>query len=206
MRLSKSVLGEEEVLAVKKVILENGYLGMGSEVQKFEGDIADYLGIKSKNVTCVSSGTAALHLALEAVLKPGDEVLVPSLTYLSSYQSISAAGCIPVSCEVYEDTLTIDIEDANNKITKNTRAIMPVHYASNLVDLEKIFDLAKFNNLRIIESVKTHPKLSVTSIKYSPLDISIKEGFTSPLLHEYEYGKCPPSTEVITLALLVSQS
>ena len=151
MRLSKSVLGEEEVLAVKKVILENGYLGMGSEVQKFEGDIADYLGIKSKNVTCVSSGTAALHLALEAVLKPGDEVLVPSLTYLSSYQSISAAGCIPVSCEVYEDTLTIDIEDANNKITKNTRAIMPVHYASNLVDLEKIFDLAKFNNLRIIE-------------------------------------------------------
>lgn len=151
IRLSKSVVGKQEADAVAKVIIEDGYLGMGSEVGKFEKEIAIYLEIAETNVVCVNSGTAALHLAVDAVTNPGDEVLAPSLTFLSSYQAISACGAVPVSCEVYEDTLTINLEDAESKITSKTKAILAVHYASNLVNLVKLHELAKKYNLRVIE-------------------------------------------------------
>ena len=75
---------------------------------------------------CVSSGTAALHLAVQASTKPGDEVLVQSLTFVSSFQAISAARAKPVSYEVHPETITINLRDAENRITKKTRAIMPV--------------------------------------------------------------------------------
>jgi dTDP-4-amino-4,6-dideoxygalactose transaminase len=151
LRLSKSIIGQDEANAVTKVLLEDGYLGMGAEVGRFEADIASYLGADPAHVVCVSTGTSALHLAVEALVNPGEEVLVPSFTFLSSYQAISAARAIPVSCDIYEDTLTIDIEDAISKITPNTKAIMPVHYASNPASLEKINELARKYNLRVIE-------------------------------------------------------
>lgn len=151
LRLSKSIIGPNEANAVSKVLLEDGYLGMGAEVGRFEADIAAYLGVDPDHVVCVSTGTSALHLAVEALVKPGEEVLVPSFTFLSSYQAISAARAIPVSCDIYEDTLTIDIEDAISKITPNTKAIMPVHYASNPASLEKIYELARKYDLRVIE-------------------------------------------------------
>lgn len=151
LRLSKSIIGQNEANAVTKVLLEDGYLGMGAEVGRFEADIAAYLGVDQAHVVCVSTGTSGLHLAVEALVNPGEEVLVPSFTFLSSYQAISAARAIPVSCDIYEDTLTIDIEDAISKITPNTKAIMPVHYASNPASLEKIYELARKYNIRVIE-------------------------------------------------------
>ena len=151
LRLSKSIIGQNEVNAVTKVLLEDGYLGMGAEVGRFEADIAAYLGVDQAHVVCVSTGTSALHLAVESVVNPGEEVLVPSFTFLSSYQAISAARAIPVSCDIYEDSLTIDIEDAISKITDKTKAIMPVHYASNPASLDKVYELASKYNLRVIE-------------------------------------------------------
>ena len=151
LRLSKSIIGQNEANAVTKVLLEDGYLGMGAEVGRFEADIAAYLGVDQAHVVCVSTGTSALHLAVESVVNPGEEVLVPSFTFLSSYQAISAARAIPVSCDIYEDSLTIDIEDAISKITDKTKAIMPVHYASNPASLDKVYELASKYNLRVIE-------------------------------------------------------
>lgn len=151
MRLSKSIVGKKEADAVSKIIIEDGYLGMGAEVGKFEKDLADYLGITSDNVVCVNTGTSALHLAVEATIEKGQEVLVPSFTFLSSFQAISAAGAIPISCDVYEDTLTIDLDDAEKRITSKTRAIMPVHYASNPANIEQLYEFAKKYNLRVIE-------------------------------------------------------
>lgn len=151
IRLSKSVLGQKEADAVSRVILEDGYLGMGAEVGRFEADIAAYLGVSEKNVVCVNSGTSALHLAVDAVTVSGDEVLVPSLTFLSSFQAISANGAIPVACDVYEHSLTIDLENAASKITAKTKAIMAVHYASNPADLIELYAFATNHNLRVIE-------------------------------------------------------
>lgn len=150
IRLSKSSISQTEKDAVIKV-LDKEYLGMGEEVKLFEEKIKSCLHT-SMDVVCVSTGTSALHLALSALgLKEGDEVLVPSLTYIASYQSISATGAKPISCEVNLETLFLDVEDARKKITKKTKVIMPVHYASSSKGMEKVYSLAKEFNLRVVE-------------------------------------------------------
>ncbi len=151
MRLSRSIVGLQEAEAVTRVLVEDGYLGMGAEVQAFERELAAFLGVEEDHVVCVSSGTAALHLAVEAVVEPGDEVLVQSLTYIASFQAISAARAVPVACDVVPDTITIDLRDAEKRITPKTKAIMPVHYASNPGDLDSVYDFAGRHGLRVIE-------------------------------------------------------
>lgn len=150
IRVSKSVVGNEEAQALKHLILEDGYLGMGREVELFEKELQMFLHTE-RSVICVNSGTAALHLALIALLKPDQEVLVQSLTYIACFQAISGAGAIPIPCEVNPDTLTIDLKDAKKRLTKKTKAIMPVHYASRVGDLNAIYDFANQHNLRVIE-------------------------------------------------------
>lgn len=151
IRLSKSIIGEQETKAVKEVIENIGYLGMGTEVQKFELEIEGYLGLVNRKCVCVNSGTAALHLAIESITKPGDEVLLPSLTYVATYQAVVAAGCIPVSCEVDPETLTIDINDAEKRMSPRTKAIITVHIASNPGYLSSLYNFANNNGLRVIE-------------------------------------------------------
>lgn len=148
IRLSKSCIGNSEKVMVLNV-LDSEFLGMGEVVGIFEDLLSTYFG---RQAICVSSGTAALHLALEAAgIGQGDEVLVQSLTYLATYQAISATGAIPVSCEVDPNTLTINIEDAQKKLTKKTKAVIPVHYAGGVGNLYQIYEFGKINNLRIIE-------------------------------------------------------
>lgn len=148
IRLSKSVIKNEEIEAISKV-LSREFLGMGEEVKMFEQNLSTYL---DNNVVCVSTGTAALQLGLEAIgLKENDEVLVQSLTYLASFQAISAVGAKPIACEICREDHTIDLSDARSKLTSNTKAIMPVHYSGNVGNLTEIYSFAKEHNLRVIE-------------------------------------------------------
>lgn len=148
IRLSKSTISQQEKDAVAGV-LDREFLGMGEDVKEFENALTNFFG---RQAVCVVNGTAALHLACQGVgLGAGDEVLVQSLTYIASFQSISAAGAIPVACDVLADTLTIDLEDAQKRITPRTKAIMPVHYASGVGNLDEVYRFAKKNNLRVIE-------------------------------------------------------
>ena len=150
IRLSKSTIGQEEKNAVMAV-LDKEYLGMGEEVNIFEKSIKEYLKT-SKEVICVSTGTSALHLAVESLdLNYDDEILVPSLTYIASYQAISAANVKPVSVDVCEDTLFIDLNNARKRLTAKTKAIMAVHYASSSKGMNEVYVFAKENNLRVIE-------------------------------------------------------
>lgn len=148
IRLSKSCLGEaerEEVMGV----LEREYLGMGTEVQRFEAELGSYLG---RPAVCVVNGTAALHLALQARgLVPGDEVLVQSLTYVASFQAISATGAKPVACDIDPNTHTLDWHDAERRLTPRTRAVMPVHYTGGVGALDEIYAFADAYGLRVIE-------------------------------------------------------
>ncbi|MEW6007333.1 MAG: DegT/DnrJ/EryC1/StrS aminotransferase family protein, partial [bacterium] len=149
IKLSKSIVGEEEKRALAEVIDES-YLGMGQFTKKFEDKLARYLGVKE--VICVNSGTSALHLSLMSIgLKPGDEVLVQSLTFVACYQAISASFAIPTPCEISPETCLIDLNDARKRITNKTKAIMPVHYAGRVGDLDKIYDFAREHKLRVIE-------------------------------------------------------
>jgi dTDP-4-amino-4,6-dideoxygalactose transaminase len=150
VRLSKSSITQAEKDAVLKV-LDKEHLGMGEEVCEFEQKIKHYLRT-DMDVVCVNTGTSALHLALSALnIKSGDEVLVPSLTYIASFQAISATGAKPVSCEVSPETLFIDVNDARKKITNKTKAIMPVHYASSSKGMSRVYQLAEEFGLRVVE-------------------------------------------------------
>lgn len=148
LKLSKSVIGIEEINAVTKV-LEKEYLGMGENVKEFEDLLTSYFNTPA---VCVNTGTSAIHLALQAIgLGYGDEVLVQSLTYVATYQAISATGAKAISCEVNPNTLTIDLEDAKSKITPKTKAILPVHYGGGAGNLDGLYKFAKEYNLRVIE-------------------------------------------------------
>ena len=150
IRLSKSVVGRAESEAVAHIIEDMGYLGMGATVGEFEQQLQQYIG-GGRRALCVNSGTAALHLALQAVTKPGDEVLVPSFTFVATYQAITAAGCKPVSCDIRPDTLTLDLEDAGRRITPRTTAMMPVYYASNCRMAKDYQTFAAAHGLRLVE-------------------------------------------------------
>jgi dTDP-4-amino-4,6-dideoxygalactose transaminase len=147
IRLAKSTITAEDKSAVLD-ILDKEFLGMGPEVKKFETELGSFF---SRPVVALNSGTAALHTALQACgIGIGDEVLVPSFTYVASFQAISATGAIPIPCDI-DDTLHLDPDDVENRITGNTRAIMPVHYGGSMGRLDALYTLAKKNNLRVIE-------------------------------------------------------
>ena len=148
IRLSKSFLGKNEKLAVMGV-LDRGFLGMGNEVNQFENNLTEFFG---RQTLCVVNGTAALQLALEACgVKKGDEVLVQSLTYVASFQAISATGAKPVACDINPITLGLDWRDAEKRITLKTRALMLVHYAGDVGELDELYAFAKKHSLRVIE-------------------------------------------------------
>ena len=148
IRLSKSCLGEAEKLAVMGV-LERDFLGMGSEVQQFEQALTEFFG---RPAVCVVNGTAALQLALEGCdVGEGDEVLVQSLTYVASFQAISATGAKPVACDIDPVTLTLDWRDAEKRLTSKTKALMPVHYSGGVGALDEIYAFAHKHGLRVIE-------------------------------------------------------
>ena len=144
MRLSQPSIDALEIDAVTRV-LQSEFLGMGKEVIEFEEELTTFF---SNPAVCVNTGTSALQLALSASgISKGDEVLVPSLTYVATYQAISATGGIPISCDVQEDDLQIDVEDAATRITKKTKAIVPVYVSGATNCLNRVKEFAQKNNL-----------------------------------------------------------
>lgn len=149
IKVSQGCLGEEELQAVKEAF-DYGYFGHAYNVEKFEEELQSYLG--NGHVVAVNTGTNALHLALDALgIGPGDEVIVPSLTFVASFQAISALGAKPVACEVYPETLLMDLDDVRGLITSRTRAIMPVHYGGSPCDMEQLLQIKESNGIRIVE-------------------------------------------------------
>jgi len=142
-------LGPEELAAVAG-IFESRWLGMGAASQEFEARLREFLG--AKHVIAVNTGTSALHLALSVLgLQPGDEVIVPSLTFVSSVQAILAVGARPVFCEVKEETLHLDLADVRRRMTMQTRAVMPVHYGGHVCEMDELLPFAREKRLWIVE-------------------------------------------------------
>ena len=148
IRLSKSYISKKEINNVVKV-LNKKFLGMGNEVKNFEKDLENIFG---RHCLCVVNGTAAIQISLQvAGIKKGDDVLVQSLTYISTIQAITALGAHPVFCDINIDDLTIDLKDAQKKLSKKTKAIIPVHYAGQTGAIEKIYKFAKKYGICVIE-------------------------------------------------------
>lgn len=142
-------MGEEEVQAVREV-LESGWIGLGPKTAEFEGEFAAYVG--AKYAVGLNSGTAALHLALSAFgIGEGDEVLVPPITFVSTVHAILYNNAAPVFVDVYPDTLCIDVEDMERKITEKTKAVIPVHYGGHPCEMDEIMEIAHKEGLIVVE-------------------------------------------------------
>lgn len=151
--INRPFLGPEEEQLVCEVLrsgqLTNASLMGGPMVRKFERLLAKYLGVA--DVVAVGSGTAALQIALMAFgIGPGDEVLVPSFTFVATANAVLAVGAKPVFVDI-DEFYTIDVEDARRKVTKKTKAIIPVHLYGHVANMSAIKEFAERFSLIVVE-------------------------------------------------------
>ncbi|HEV8270269.1 MAG TPA: DegT/DnrJ/EryC1/StrS family aminotransferase [Chitinophagaceae bacterium] len=143
-------LNGNEKKYINECIDTNWISSKGKYVQEFEQDFAEYIG--SKYATTVCNGTVALHLALLALdIKPNDEIIVPTFTYIASVNAITYMGATPIFVDSDLKTWQISTEDVKKKITNKTKAIMTVHLYGYPCDMIKINEIAKQYNLFVIE-------------------------------------------------------
>jgi dTDP-4-amino-4,6-dideoxygalactose transaminase len=138
---------------IKKAVLEvldSGWYILHEKVREFERKFAEFCGVK--NAVCASSGTAAIFLSLLALdIKHGDEVIVPSFSFISTATPIIEVGAKPVFVDIEAKTYTVDPEKIREAVTKRTKAIMPVHLYGHPADMEPILEIAEENDIYVIE-------------------------------------------------------
>ncbi|HIA49648.1 MAG TPA: UDP-4-amino-4,6-dideoxy-N-acetyl-beta-L-altrosamine transaminase [Acidobacteria bacterium] len=145
----RQTLTETDVAAATEV-LRSDWLTTGPKVADFEEAIADY--VDARHAVSFSSGTAALHAAvLAAGLKPGDEAITTPLTFCATANAVLYGGGTPVFADVRDETLTIDPEEVERRITPRTKALLPVDYAGHPADLDALLALADRHELLVIE-------------------------------------------------------
>jgi dTDP-4-amino-4,6-dideoxygalactose transaminase len=152
--INKPQIDDEERQEILKV-LDEGILTSasnfgGKRVQDFERLLADFLHVK--HAIAVNSGTAALHASiLAAGIKESDEILIPSFTFVATANSVACTGAKPVFVDIEKDTYTMDPLDLENKITKKTRAIIPVHLYGHPAKMDEIKEIANKHSIIVIE-------------------------------------------------------
>ena len=147
--IAKPYFGPEEKQAVIEP-LDTGWVVQGPKVQEFENMVARVTGVE--HAIAVSSCTTALHLALVALgIGGGDEVIVPSFTYVATANAVEHAGATPVFCDIDLATFNIDVKQIESKITEKTKAIIPVHLFGLSADMNPIMKLAEKYRLKVIE-------------------------------------------------------
>lgn len=148
------LVGKEEIREVRSVLLEKSLTSAansgGKRVQEFESLLSSFT--RSKYAVAVNSGTAALQAALYALdIKKGDEVLLPSFTFVATANSIVSVGAKPVFVDIVKENYTMDPNDLKKKITKKSKVIIPVHLYGNVAYIDEIVEIANKHNLEIVE-------------------------------------------------------
>ena len=137
----------------KKIInktLSQSMLTLGPQLEKFENDFCKYS--KAKYAVAVSNCTAALHLSLKALgIKEDDEVIIPDLTFVADANAVLACNAKPVVADINKENFFFSISNVKKNISKKTKAIIPVHIYGQVCNIDEILDLAKDNNLKIVE-------------------------------------------------------
>ncbi|KPB30086.1 UDP-4-amino-4-deoxy-L-arabinose aminotransferase [Pseudomonas syringae pv. syringae] len=149
LAFSRPSIGDEEIAAVTRV-LRSGWITTGPECQKLEEEFAERVG--AQHAVALSSATGAMHIALLALgVGPGDEVITPSQTWVSTANMICLLGATPVFVDVDRDTLMTSAALIEQAITPRTKAIVPVHYAGAAFDLDPLYALAERYGITVIE-------------------------------------------------------
>jgi dTDP-4-amino-4,6-dideoxygalactose transaminase len=142
-------IGEEEIAELVDT-LRNGWLTTGPKTKQFEKDFAAFVG--AKHAVAVNSATSGLHLALEALgVRAGDEVIIPTYTFTATGEVVTYLGARPVLADVRRDTFNLDATTIEPLITPRTKAIIPVHVAGQMCDMDPILDLARRHDLRVLD-------------------------------------------------------
>jgi dTDP-4-amino-4,6-dideoxygalactose transaminase len=150
---------EEEEIENGITVLKSGIIAEGPKVKEFEEAFAKYIGVK--HAVAVNSGTAALHVALLAKgIGEGDEVITTPFSFIATANSVLYTGAKPVFADVKAGTFNIDPEDIKNKITKKTKAIIPVDLYGHPAEMKAIMDIAKDHKLAVIEDAAAIPPSS----------------------------------------------
>lgn len=148
--LFKIYSDEADVAAVVETIRRSMFWAIGPNIEKFERMLADYLGVK--HAITFNSGTSALHAALLAYgITSGDEVIVPSFTFIATANAPLFVGASPVFADIEEKTFGLDPANVRHRITSKTRAIIPVHYGGGPCMIEELAEVARKNRLLLIE-------------------------------------------------------
>lgn len=152
--INTPIIGNEELNEVKSILKKGSLTSAanigGKNVQEFEKRAASYL--KSKYIIAVNSGTAALQAALFALnIKTGDEVLLPSFSFVATANAVISVGAKPVFVDILKENYTMDPDNLKKKISKKSKVIIPVHLYGNVSFIKEISEIAKKNSLRIIE-------------------------------------------------------
>lgn len=148
--VSEPLLGEKELVYVSECVLTGWVSSAGKFVTRFEEVFAEFCGTKYAITT--SNGTTALHLALLALgIGPGDEVIVPSLTFIATANAVTYTGARPIFADSETETWNIDPAVIEGLITSRTRAIIPVHLYGHPADMDPILEIAAKHNLKVIE-------------------------------------------------------
>lgn len=149
VRLSKPHIDKKDIDAVVSV-LESGTLSLGPKLEEFKSDFAKYIG--TKHAIAVNSGTSGLHLIVKSLgIKPGDEVITTSFSFVASSNSILFEGGIVVFVDIDKKTYNIDPKKIEAAITPKTKAILVVHVFGQMCDMTAIMKIAKKHNLKVIE-------------------------------------------------------
>ncbi|MBU4224664.1 MAG: DegT/DnrJ/EryC1/StrS family aminotransferase [Chloroflexi bacterium] len=148
--ISEPLLSGNELAYVNDCVRSGWVSSLGKYIPEFEQGFADFCGVR--HGIAVSNGTAALHLALVALgIGPGDEVIIPTLTFIATANAVRYIGATPVFADSEAETWNLDPQDVARRITPHTRAIIPVHVYGHPANMAPILDLAKQHNLHVIE-------------------------------------------------------
>ena len=141
---------DSETIAAVVETLRSGWLASGPRVQALEQALSGYLG--GRIVRTFTSATAALEVALQVCgIGPGDEVIVPAMSFVATANVVLRVGARPVFVDVDLATRNLDLGQAESAVTSRTRAILPVHFAGLPLDLDRLYALAQRHGLRVIE-------------------------------------------------------
>jgi len=180
-------IDEEEIEEVTDCI-ESTWVTKGPRVAEFEDKLAEYVGVDHAIAT--NSGTAALDVALKAVgIEPGDEVIVPAMTYIATVNSVSYQNADPVLADIDPETYNIDPNKVEENISKNTSALLPIDYGGQCADYERLHEIADKYDLTLVgdcaesltatkngQMAGSHADISITSFHAAKLMTSVEGG------------------------------
>jgi len=179
---------KSEIFSAIKEVLDSGWLILGEKVKKFELEYSKYCGVE--HGIGVANGTDAIFLALKALgIGEGDEVITVSNTAIPTVSAIVSTGAKPVFVDIDQDTYLMDASKIENKITKQTKCILPVHLFGQCVDMDKINTIAKKNNLYVLEDcAQSHGAIYKGNVAGSMSDISTTSFYPTKILGTYGDG------------------